>query len=139
MEYGELGHQVAADYRMNIVADWDSPILAYKANKDRYVAPHRYAGAPHLGSSHGEDAIVWNVFRGFQKAGQLDVLARHVGISEPRALLIWGLACGTVCALLAIAPALHARGMSVPVAMIGLILLGVLIVGAIAFFLFKKH
>ena len=76
MQYGELGHEVAVDYRLKIIADWDSPILAYRANRDRYPAGHRYAGATHLGSSHSEEAITWNVFRGFQNAGQLDVLAR---------------------------------------------------------------
>ncbi len=47
-------------------------------------------------------------------------------------LLAVGLACGTVSALVAIAPALAARGGAVPVTMIGVLLLGVSAVGVIA-------
>lgn len=92
MDYGELGHSVAFDYRMNIIADYNSPILAQKAYRERYLAPHRYAGAPLLCSSHSEDVITWNVFRTFQQAGRLETIAGPAGVKEPRALLIWGVA-----------------------------------------------
>jgi putative ABC transport system permease protein len=54
------------------------------------------------------------------------VVAEHVF------LLIVGLACGTASALVAIAPALAARGGAVPVAMVGLLLLAVSAAGLVA-------
>jgi putative ABC transport system permease protein len=47
-------------------------------------------------------------------------------LAENMVLIAWGLLSGTVCALLAIIPALHTRGASFPLAMTGLILTTVL-------------
>ena len=92
MEYSESSYAVATDYRMKIIVDWDSPILAFKANRERYTNPHQYAGSPRLSSSHSEDAITWNVFRSLQKTGKLDIITSKVGIGEPRGLLLWAVA-----------------------------------------------
>jgi hypothetical protein len=86
---------VVKDYRDRILVDPDNPILAQRANKDRYTSPKNrseYAGHSHLGTSSSNDAIIWNVFRFLQKAGRLDIIADELGIGEPRGLLLWGLA-----------------------------------------------
>ena len=81
------------DYRIKIIMDWDSPILAFKANRDRYTnPPNRYAGLPYLGDSQSEDAITWNVFRSLQKASRLDIITSKLEIGEPRGLLLWAVA-----------------------------------------------
>jgi putative ABC transport system permease protein len=54
------------------------------------------------------------------------VVAEHV------LLMVCGLACGTVSALVAIAPALAARGGVVPVAVVGLLLVGVMTAGLVS-------
>jgi putative ABC transport system permease protein len=54
------------------------------------------------------------------------VVAEHV------LLMVGGLACGTLSALVAIAPALAARGGAVPVAMVGLLLVAVTAAGLIS-------
>jgi putative ABC transport system permease protein len=47
-------------------------------------------------------------------------------------LMIWGLACGTACALVSVLPVLHARGGELPLTNLGVMLVGVLMVGAIS-------
>jgi len=86
--------RVAADFRERILLEPDSPILAVKANRDRYTlsTQRSYAGLPYLGSQTSEDALTWNVFRSLQKAGRLDILCNELGIGEPRAMLLWALA-----------------------------------------------
>jgi putative ABC transport system permease protein len=53
-------------------------------------------------------------------------------LAENAVLLIWGLATGTVCALISIAPALYSRSESVPILMMGLILAVVFTAGMAA-------
>lgn len=87
--------EVAEDYRQRIIVDPDNPILAFKANRDRYTnLPNqsKYAGLPHLGSKQSEDALTWNVFRSLQKAKALNIVTDRLKIGEPRALLLWTLA-----------------------------------------------
>ncbi len=84
--------KVVEDYRERIIIDPDSPILAFKASRDRYTLPSRYAGLSHLGSWQSEDALTWNVFRSLQKAGSLDIITNKLGIGQPRGLLLWTLA-----------------------------------------------
>lgn len=86
--------KVAADYRSRIIVDPDSPILAFKANADRYTRRSQvgYAGLPYLGSQNSEDALTWNVFRSLQKAHRLDIVCNNLEIGEPRSLLLWTLA-----------------------------------------------
>jgi hypothetical protein len=53
-------------------------------------------------------------------------------VLENVVLLCWGLVSGTLCALLAVAPALQSRGATFPVMMAGLILLLVFAAGLIS-------
>ena len=50
-------------------------------------------------------------------------------VAEHLLLMVSGLACGTISALVAIAPALRARGGAVPVAMVGVLLVAVIAAG----------
>ncbi len=50
-------------------------------------------------------------------------------VAENLVLLVWGLACGAVSALTAVLPALHSRGMPIPLSMVSLLLGAVLAVG----------
>jgi hypothetical protein len=86
---------VAEDYRERIIVDPDNPILAFKANRDRYTNLPRqkqYAGRPYLGSKQSEDALTWNVFRTLQEARRLDIVGDRLGIGQPHGLLLWTLA-----------------------------------------------
>jgi len=86
---------VVEDYRERIIVDPDSPILALKASRDRYIDPSRqkqYAGKPYLSSKNSEDALTWNVFRTLQETGRLDIVSDILGIGQPKGLLLWTLA-----------------------------------------------
>lgn len=85
--------KVATDYRSRIIVDPDSPVLAFKANRDRYTQRFpTYAGLPYLGSQDSEDALTWNVFRSLQKARKLHIIYNEFGIGDPVGLLLWTLA-----------------------------------------------
>ena len=86
--------KVAADFRSRIIVDPHSPILAFKASRDRYTRRGQltYAGLPYLGSQNSEDALTWNVFRSLQKAQRLHVICDELSIGEPLGLLLWTLA-----------------------------------------------
>jgi len=86
--------KVALDFRSRIIVDPDSPILAFKANRDRYTRGTHpgYEGLPYLGSQDSEDAVTWNVFRSLQKARRLDIVCNELDIGQPRAMLLWTLA-----------------------------------------------
>ena len=85
--------KVLRDFRKRILVDANSPILAFKANRDRFYQK-KYAGMAHLGSVNSEDALTWNVFRSLQETRCLEVITDwlHVEIGKPRAMLIWCLA-----------------------------------------------
>jgi hypothetical protein len=86
--------KVTADFRSRIIVEPDSPILAFKANRDRYTRGTQpgYAGLPYLGSRASEDALTWNVFRSLQKANRLDIICSELAIGTPRGMLLWTLA-----------------------------------------------
>jgi len=86
--------KVSRDYRERIIVDPDHPILAFKANRDRYTLPNQplYKGLSYLGSQNSEDALTWNVFRSLQMAGNLNILTDQLKIGQPRGLLLWTLA-----------------------------------------------
>jgi len=94
MKTVDWSNKVAADFRSRIIVEPDSPILAFKANRDRYTRGTQptYAGLPHLGSRASEDALTWNVFRSLQKAHRLDIICRELAIGTPRGMLLWTLA-----------------------------------------------
>jgi hypothetical protein len=93
------GVEVYTDYRENIIVDPDHPVLAWKANKDRFdpklfPAKVRDAfpeGLPRIGSQHSEDALSWNVFRSLQ-LGQKLSLVGHSSIQgqDFDAVYFWG-------------------------------------------------
>jgi len=87
--------KVARDFRCRILVDSNSPILAFKANRDHYYrmgTQSNYAGLAHLGSVNSEDALTWNVFRSLQKADGLNIISNRLEIGEPKGLLLWTLA-----------------------------------------------
>ncbi len=94
MKTVDWSDKVAADFRSRIIVEPDSPILAFKASRDRYTRGTQpsYAGLSYLGSQASEDALTWNVFRGLQKARRLDIICNELDIGEPRAMLLWTLA-----------------------------------------------
>lgn len=90
-------NDVLRDFRQRIIIDADNPILAMKANRDRYTQlpnQKKYAGMPYLGSCNSEDALTWNVFRSLQKFKKLNIVTEWLSldIGEPTALLLWSLA-----------------------------------------------
>src|SRR5690606_29157407 len=55
--------KVYKDYRNNIHIDKDNPVLAFKANRDRFIINGKqdvYAGLSQIGSINSEDAFTWN-------------------------------------------------------------------------------
>jgi hypothetical protein len=91
-----INGNVFSDYRDNILIDCNNPILAFKANRDRYTGAANqkaYAGHPHIASINSEDALTWNVFRTLQAKSKLDVLNSLLGevLIKPK-ILIWTLA-----------------------------------------------
>lgn len=86
--------KVWADYRDNIIVDHDNPILAFKANRDRYTeakSQSDYAGLAQIGSVHSEDALTWNVFRTLAVFNQLKVLEPLLGKLDDPQVLLWTL------------------------------------------------
>jgi len=65
-------------------------------------------------------------------AGYRKHILSGIVLSENVLLLLWGSGTGIICALISIAPALYSRGDSMPVLMIGLVLIPVLIAGIAA-------
>ena len=94
MKTVDWSDKVAPDFRTRIIVEPDSPILALKANRDRYTQRSQpsYAGLPYLGSQNSEDALTWNVFRSLQKARRLDIVCSNLNIGEPQGMLLWTLA-----------------------------------------------
>jgi len=87
---------VYRDYRDNILVDKDNPVLAFKANRDRYFRNGNqdvYAGLSHLGSINSEDAFTWNVIRSLSLSNNYSPVEDLIKIelTNPKALL-WTLA-----------------------------------------------
>lgn len=99
MVFSRGGVQVWEDYRRNIIVDTENPILAWKAEKDKYspslflpnIRQRFPLGIPRVGSLHSEDALSWNLFRSLHEAGKLhlitDFLSPDVAVST---LHFWG-------------------------------------------------
>jgi len=94
MKTVDWSDKVAADFRSRIIVEPSSPILAFKAARDRYTQGTQpsYAGLPYLGSKTSEDALTWNVFRSLQKSGRLDIVCNELDIGSSRGMLLWALA-----------------------------------------------
>jgi hypothetical protein len=84
------GVPVYSDYRENIVVDPSHPILAWKANKERFspmlfplhVRALYPEGLPRIGSRHSEDALSWNLFRSLQLAGKLPLVTDFIALGS---------------------------------------------------------
>lgn len=89
-----VNKKVYRDYRDNIIIDADNPILAFKANRDRFVKHDIYKGLAHLGSINSEDALTWNVFRYLDSYNILFLFSEILknGNFNDVKLLVWSLA-----------------------------------------------
>ena len=115
-------------------------LAAYHRVENTYLSTFQSLGA--LGLILGTAGLATVLLRNALERRKELALLRAVGyrrrvlsvivVAENVALLAWGLACGTVCAVLAVLPALTARGGAFPKAMVGLILAGVLLAGSIS-------
>ena len=129
------------------LADWGFSVestrerlAAYHQVENTYLSTFQSLGA--LGLVLGTAGLATVLLRNVLERRRELALLRAVGyrrrilagiiVAENLVLLVWGLACGAVCALLAILPALHARGVAFPAAMVGLVLLAVLTVGLVS-------
>ena len=105
--------------------------------ENTYLSTFRSLGA--LGLVLGTIGLAAIVLRNVLERRRELALLRAVGyrpvhlailvLAENALLLVLGLATGTACALLAIAPAISLRGGRLPVASIGLLLAAVLVTG----------
>ncbi|MFZ5431333.1 MAG: hypothetical protein ACOZDD_13950 [Bacteroidota bacterium] len=87
-----INNNVYDDYRDNILVDKDNPVLAFKANRDRYFKNGNqddYAGKSHLGSINSEDAITWNLIRNLSLSNDFTSLENLIGLklTNPKVLL----------------------------------------------------
>lgn len=90
-----INNKVHIDYRKNILIDQENPVLAFKANRDRYVQTKNqmnYAGLPQLGSINSEDAITWNIFRSLSISNNFNPLEKLFNrkLDNPK-ILLWTL------------------------------------------------
>jgi putative ABC transport system permease protein len=112
-------------------------LTAYHGVENTYLSTFQSLGA--LGLILGTAGLAAVLLRNVLERRRELALLQAVGyrrqvlatiiLAENVLLLILGLVGGTICALLSIIPALHARGGSFPLAMVSLVLIGVLFVG----------
>ena len=125
------------------VTDSRERLAAYLRVENAYLSTFQFLGG--LGLVLGTIGLASVLMRNVLERRSELTLLRAVGfrrsvlswlvLSENIVLIVLSLAAGTVCALVAVAPALVSRGGWVPVASLGLVLGGVLIVGLTASFL----
>jgi len=125
-----------ADWGFNVKSSRER-LAAYQAVENAYLSTFQSLGA--LGLILGTAGLATVLLRNVLERRRELALLRAVGyrrqilsviiVAENVVLMVCGLACGTICALLAILPALHARGVTFPIAMVGAILVSVLVVG----------
>ncbi len=129
---------------MERLADWGFEVAstperlaAYHQVENTYLSTFQGLGA--LGLVLGTIGLATVLLRNVLERRQELALLRAVGyrrrilsviiVAENLALMVSGLACGAACALIAIMPAVRARGVPFPFAMVSLVLSAVLIVG----------
>lgn len=125
------------------VTDSRKRLAAYLRVENAYLSTFQFLGG--LGLVLGTIGLASILMRNVLERRSELTLLRAVGfrrsllswlvLSENIVLIVFGLAAGTACALVAVAPALVSRGGSVPIASLGLVLGGVLMVGLAASFL----
>jgi len=126
------------------LADWGFDVgsttvrlASYHRVENAYLSTFQSLGA--LGLVLGTAGLGTVLFRNVMERRRELALLRAVGyrrihlavmvIAENLALMIAGLACGTVCSMLAVAPALLSRGAALPAVSLGWTLAAVLAVG----------
>jgi putative ABC transport system permease protein len=129
---------------MDRLADWGfqaestrARLASYHRVENTYLSTFQALGA--LGLVLGTVGLATVLLRNVLERRQELALLRAIGyrrrvlatviVAENAVLMGLGLACGTVCALLAIAPALVARGRTFPVVLAAVILFAVLFAG----------
>jgi len=90
-----INSNVFKDFRDNILFDKNNPVLAMKANRDRYIRNGKqdiYSGLPQIGSLNSEDALTWNIFREIIPRNGLKQFEEFLNIKllNPK-LLLWTL------------------------------------------------
>jgi hypothetical protein len=115
-------------------------LSAYHRVENTYLSTFQSLGA--LGLILGTVGLATVLLRNVLERRQELALLRAVGyrrrilsgiiLSENMVLIAWGLLSGTICAFLAIMPAMHSRGESFPFAMAGWILVAVLAAGLVS-------
>jgi putative ABC transport system permease protein len=131
------------------LADWGFSIelsgerlAAYHRVENAYLSTFQSLGA--LGLILGTIGLSAVLLRNVLERRREIALLKAVGyrrsilsgiiLAENALLIVWGLASGAVCALIAVTPAMLARGSSFPIIMIGQVLLAVLTTGLLASF-----
>jgi hypothetical protein len=123
-----------------IVESSQERLRAYHRVENTYLSTFQSLGA--LGLILGTLGLAAILLRNvFERRKELALL-RAVGyrkrvlsgiiVSENTFLMFWGLAAGTVCAFIAIIPALQSRGASFPFAAVGLVLIVVIAAGLVS-------
>jgi ABC-type antimicrobial peptide transport system permease subunit len=122
------------------VTDSRKRLASYLQVENTYLSTFQFLGG--LGLVLGTIGLASILMRNVLERRSELTLLRAVGfrrsvlswlvLSENIALIVFGLAAGTGCALVAVAPALASRGGSVPIASLGLVLGCVLMVGLAA-------
>jgi putative ABC transport system permease protein len=115
-------------------------LAAYHRVENTYLSTFQSLGA--LGLILGTLGLASVLLRNVLERRHELALLRAVGfrrhvlsaiiLAENMVLMAWGLVCGTICALIAVIPALHARASSFPLLGSGLILLSVFVSGVAA-------
>ncbi len=128
-----------SDWGFNVESSRDR-LAAYHRVENTYLSTFQALGS--LGLILGTIGLAAILLRNVLERRQELALLRAVGyrksvltgitLAENVILILWGLAAGTICALLAIMPAVHTRGGSIPLVMTGLILSGVLAAGLLS-------
>ncbi len=83
------------DYRGNLIADKNNPILIQKAWRDRFSSKSHWdagCGIEYISKPNSEDALTWNVFRTLQLSGKkgLKIVSNLFNISKVNTMLFWG-------------------------------------------------
>jgi len=128
-----------ADWGFNIESSRER-LEAYHRVENTYLSTFQSLGS--LGLLLGTIGLAAVLLRNVLERRKELALLRAVGfrrrilsaiiLSENVLLMTWGLVSGSLCALLAIMPALYARGASFPLAMTGFVLASVLVTGLIS-------
>jgi len=127
------------DYGVDVV-DTSSRLASFHRVENTYLSTFQSLGG--LGLVLGTFGLAAVLLRNVLERRRELALLRAVGyrskdfslmvLAENAILLFWGLASGTLCALIAIAPAFVSRGGALSLSSLGLLLLAVLVSGVLA-------